>query len=148
MVDLSRYITSRAIVEVVLGDHEGILRQLVDHCLPDFRPDSRAAVTRDILDKGRRQEINLGEGFALSHARLDDLPDIRVAVGLLRAPTRYVSGPAVRTIFCVILPTSQSRQYLQMMARLTRLISRPEAAEAFRSGDVEKVSDFFRRHSG
>lgn len=143
MVDLSHYITSGSILEVSPGHHEGILRQLVDLCLPDFPADSRAAVTREILDKGRRQEINLGEGFALSHARLDDLSDIRVGVGLLPAPTRYVSGPPVRTIFCIILPTSQSRQYLQMMARLTRLISRPEAAAVFRSGDAERIADFF-----
>lgn len=139
MVNLLSYITADSLLSIDSDSHAEIQKHLLDRCLDGMPEQTRSALTRKLLGKRGLQEVNLGGGFALSHARLEELGDLRMSVGLLGRKIRYLKGPPVQTVFCVVLPNARSRYYLSLMARLTRLISHPEASEAFHSGDRQAI---------
>lgn len=86
------------------------------------------------------REQPIGPGITLVHARRDDLDRIRLSIGLLSPPLAARHGLPVHAFVCALIPESCSREYLTLLARLSRLLSDPVRAAAFRSGEPERVA--------
>ena len=145
MASLLEYIERDRIAVLDDGAHDELLRRLVDLCLRDDAPEPRDRMRADLLRAGRMKDQPLGQGFAITHARLDDLPDIRAGLGLLGPGARFSRGAPPHTVFCAIVPAGRSSHYLSFMARLSRMLLQPGAADVFRARDPDRIMDLVRR---
>lgn len=145
VISLLDHLSASTMIPVAQRKREDILRTLLDHSLRDYPLKTRTEVLALLSASGSAQEVNLGRGFALSHARLDAVNDIHIAVGLLATPLRVFKGEPVSTVFCIVLPDHKSRIYLSLMARLTRFLSTDEATTAFASADTDTIESAIRR---
>lgn len=142
MVNLLHYVERDRLVVLEAGHHDEILKSLVEVCLRDYEPAGRERLRAELIRSGQMKDQPLGQGFAITHARLDNLPDIRISIGLLAPPARFCRGAPVHTVFCTMIPAEKSSHYLSFMARLSRLLAQPGAAEVFQSRDADRILKF------
>ena len=134
MIDLRDYLTEESIIALPEAPYGVLLQMMVDHCLHDCPLELRMAVMKDIRLKRRGgfpQEVNLGDGFGLVHARMEAVQKIHFSVGILEKPKKLMQGDKVQSVFCIVLPQSESRLYLSILAKLGRMLQHPEVAAAF-----------------
>lgn len=111
-----------------------IFQDVLHHGLHDMDPSFVQAVTHGVLSRRRRDaplDIQLCKGFALVHARHDQCPEVRVALGLLPTQPTLYKGEPIHTVVGIVLPYAQSRRYLAFLARFGRLVSRDDAESVF-----------------
>ncbi len=142
MVNLLSFINEEHIIIINERKHEAILKQLLEACLMDYPAEKKAEIKKELI--GQMKDVNLGKGYCLTHARLDAVDDIHVAIGLLPKKLKYTKGPAVQTIFCILTPHSKSRTYLSFTAHLTRMLSEQGSRKAFSSLDKKKIVAFIK----
>lgn len=134
MIALQAYITPGNLYLLSARKRDQIIQEMVQHCLHDMDPGLVQSVTHEVLSKKRGSspmDMNLGKGFALVHARNDACQEVRFALGLLPEPRALYKGDKIHTIIGIVLPSSQSRQYLAFLARFGRLMYAPEASALF-----------------
>lgn len=134
MITLQQFINPANLHLLKARKREHIIPEILQHCLQGMDPALVQAVTHDVLAERHHaspRDMNLGKGFALVHARHDDCPDVRCAVGLLPERRRLYRGDKIHTVLGIVLPSSQSRQYLAFLARFGRLMYDPDATAVF-----------------
>lgn len=139
MSDLSRIIVQDRIIDLSETEHLTVLQQLIRTAMPFASADVQFHALEEIRSKSNSKEINLGKGFALSHARLDGISTIEVSVGLFGRETDYLKGEPVHTVFCIIIPTDQARRYLTIVSRLSRYLLQDGIDTTFLSGDHKAI---------
>ena len=144
VISLPDFLSTDRFLQTEATRRDELMRVLVEHCLADYPQAIRYKATEAVKRKSDTQQINLGRGFALSHARMDSVRDIHVSVGLLPEAVRYFKGDPARTVFCVVLPDAKSRVYLSFMARLTRFLEQDAAVAAFESRDPQRIAEAIR----
>jgi mannitol/fructose-specific phosphotransferase system IIA component (Ntr-type) len=139
MVSLSTYLGRDSLIRIESGHHDEVLNALIHHCLRDH-PEAEREQIRGRLEGGNRmKDQNMGGGFAITHARLDTVRDIRMAVGLLGRQARFCKGAPVHTVICAIIPVDKANEYLGLMARLCRLLTQPDVDKIFAAGDADRI---------
>lgn len=136
MVDLLKYVTADSIRYLDMKGYDKILKHLVSDALNGYDEKIKKEVLEEIKAGAKSNQpldINLGRGFALVHAKNDNVRKIHLVIALLPAKTALVRGEPAHTLIFIILPGSQSRTYLSMLARLGRMLSKDDAEKAFTS---------------
>lgn len=111
------------------------------------RPDAKGVLLKALLEREKLCSTGLGDGVALPHTRntIPGLADHPVLVfGRNDEGIDYgaVDGAPVHLLFLLIAPTVS--QHLQILARLTRLLRKPEIRLALlRARSPEDVFDIF-----
>ena len=134
MIALLDYISEGTLHLLASRKRKQIIQEILQYCLHDMDPVLVHSVTHNVLSGNRGTsplDMNLGKGFALVHARHDDCPDVRFALGLLPERLRLYRGDTIHTVIGIVLPSSQSRQYLAFLARFGRLMYDPQAPIVF-----------------
>ena len=134
MIALHEYIIPDNIYLLKTRKRDQIIQEIIQHCLHDKTPDFVQRITHEILSVKRSaspMDMSLGKGFALVHARRDDCEEVRFAIGLLPEPRSLYRGEKIHTMIGIVLPSSQSRQYLAFLAKFGRLMYAPEAESVF-----------------
>lgn len=134
MIALQDYITPKNIYLLKAKKRDQIIQEILQHCLHDKDPAFVQSIIHDVLARkrsGSPMDMNLGKGFALIHARHDDCEEVRFAIGLLPEPRNLYKGDKIHTLIGIVLPSSQSRQYLAFLARFGRLMYAPETSTLF-----------------
>lgn len=133
MSDWCHYLTSAQILRLPPAARDVLLERLIAAALG-----SETSFTRPRAAELREQMI--GTGVVLVHARRDDLDQIRVSVGLLTPPITPPHGAPIYAYVCALIPEPRSREYLTLLARLSRRLADPDGAIAFRSGEPQRVA--------
>lgn len=144
MINLADYLRRDRLITPGPAAHDVIVRALLDACLRDAADLSEAVRAETLAGAHRMSEQALAPGFAIVHARMAEGADIRMAAALFGAPRPFGRCGAAHTVFCALIPPTKSREYLSLLARLSRLLTAPGAEAAFRSGDPEAVAQFVR----
>ncbi|GAB6090045.1 PTS sugar transporter subunit IIA [Spirochaeta dissipatitropha] len=144
MSDLSRIIVQDKIIDLSETDHLTVLQQLIRTAMPYASADVQFHALEEIRSKSSSKEINLGKGFALSHARIDGISSIEISLGLFGRETGYLKGEPVHSVFCIIIPTDQSRSYLTIMSRLSRFLLQDGIDAIFLAGNHESILESIR----
>jgi len=139
MIDLAKYLSAANMIRPASRSHDDILRELLRVCLSETPDPEKEKTIEKLLHSDAMKDQRIGDWFAITHARCDGRPDIRVALGFLDPPRPFRRGEPVHTVLCAVIPPDKSREYLGFMARIIRLWSDPVAVRAFRAGDVAKI---------
>jgi len=118
---------------------------LAGHCLRSYSQEVQQEVIMELMQKTPGKNINIGKGFGITHTRTEKVDNIEVAVGLFRDEVKIIGKESLHTLFCIIIPPSQSRIYLSFIAHLSRLLSSPRAREIFKSASPENVLQFIQK---
>lgn len=139
MIKIGDYLNPAAIVEMTTVSHNEIVSQLVGVCLREAPPGLRVRLQDLALQSMTMKDQGLGSGFAITHARIDEIDKIHAAAGLLPQPIRFGKWPDVHTVFCAIIPSDKANAYLGFMARLCRMLAQSGPRAAFTAGNREQV---------
>jgi nitrogen PTS system EIIA component len=97
------------------------------------RPDAKETLLRALLEREKLCSTGLGDGVALPHTRnsisgLADYPVLVFGRHDQGIPYGAVDGAPVHLLFLLIAPSVS--EHLQILARLTRLLRKPEFRQA------------------
>ncbi len=146
---------------LIIADHLGEGR-----IIPELQGDTKVAVLRELCevvchgDDGPTHEQTLaamlerealgstgiGDGVAIPHAKIPGLEELRIALGLSHKGVEFDAsdGAPVHLLFLIAAPvTSKSRDHLQVLARLARMVRAPgfrkEVMELDSRAEIQKL---------
>ncbi len=132
---------SRVLVPVPGTSAERAVKALLRTAFPDDRGRVRA-LQRTVL-KARGGTIEIAPGVVIPHARIEDLKETLLLLGVSREGVHFagVSAPA-RLIFLVLSPADQPDAHLALLAEVAKLVANPERVAAMR--EATSVQDVMR----
>lgn len=121
-----------------------ILAELVQLVAADIAPGAAGPILAAVRDREREMTTGFGGGIAIPHGRTPAVDGLGIAAGVTRVPVEYdaVDGKPVRIVFLLVGPETAAGDHVRTLARIARLVHRPEVRDALlRAPDV---ADFVR----
>ncbi len=91
-----------------------------------------AALVAALAARERLGSTGIGEGVAIPHCKVAGLPALTMSLGRSRAGIdfRSVDGKPTRIFVALFAPERAGAEHLQALARVSRLVKRPEFRKA------------------
>jgi PTS system nitrogen regulatory IIA component len=111
------------------------LLELIANIVADRTQLSESAIYNNLLNRERLGSTGLGQGFAVPHARLENLDHTMGCFFRLKDPVNFESpdNQLVDLVFTIIIPEQATEEHLIILSSLAGIFSRPEVCEAIRS---------------
>lgn len=111
------------------------LLELIANIVADRTQLSESAIYNNLLNRERLGSTGLGLGFAVPHARLENLDHTMGFLFRLKDPVNFESpdNQPVDLVFTIVIPEQATEEHLIILSSLASIFSRPEACEAIRS---------------
>lgn len=121
---LDRFISRKRVVDLESTDLPGALRELLDVAAKPFRDLNRDQLLKGLLQRENMMTTYLGFGVALPHVRTKMRRRYLIAIGRSQVGIRYDGIKENENIQLIILllADEKSRDYLQVLAAIARLI--------------------------
>ena len=109
-----------------------IVSALLADSLPDF---TEGEIFDSLISRERLGSTGLGKGFAVPHARLENLEEAHACFVKLDNPINYdaMDHEPVDLIFVLLIPDASTEQHLQILASLARIFSQPNVPDQIRN---------------
>ena len=121
-------------VRVPLGSHSKaeLLRELVRMAVGGSDEATIAGVLEAVEAREEQVSTALGGGLAVPHGRTDLVSELRLAAGIVHDVPDYIAldDTEVRVVFLVLTPLSASGLHVKLLARIARLMHKPESRDA------------------
>jgi PTS system nitrogen regulatory IIA component len=97
-----------------------------------------------LLERERLGTTAMGDGIAIPHARVESLGRLVASFGRSRTGVDFesVDGQPTHLFFLLVAPGKEGSAHLLTLARLSRLLSRPDFRA--RLMEIESVEELFR----
>ena len=128
-MNLSEQIISSCVVlDIKAKTREDVIEKLLDRLLEAGKSFDRTQVLDEILRREALGSTGVGYGVAIPHARVETVHEILVAFGRTRAgiDVDAIDKQPARLFFLVIGPKDDAGEYLQTMARISRIMRHNE----------------------
>ncbi|MGM0607959.1 MAG: PTS sugar transporter subunit IIA [Candidatus Muiribacteriota bacterium] len=142
MARLIKYLKPEKIICVLSGKKEEILGELIDKTLYDKSEEIRETARDFLFNKFEIITMNLGNGFGITHGRMEGLDDINIGVSILKKPLKLGDKEPIRAIFCILVPPKKQRVYLSLLAQISRLFSHVESQCIFNCEKPHKIIEY------
>ena len=111
------------------------LLELIANIVADRTQLSESAIYNNLLNRERLGSTGLGQGFAVPHARLENLDQTMGFFFRLKDAVNFESpdNQPVDLVFTIIIPEQATEEHLIILSSLAGIFSRPEICEAIRS---------------
>ncbi len=111
--------------------------------LPALDPDQ---ILELIMAREHLGSTGIGHGVAIPHSRMSDLPEPVIAMA--RHPEGIdfdaIDGQPVYIVVMLLVPDDEEGQHLELLAKLARLLQKPEFRESIMAiDDIQAMSDLF-----
>ncbi|MFQ5677935.1 MAG: CBS domain-containing protein [Gemmatimonadota bacterium] len=102
----------------------GALGHLGQRLVAGLPPEARDPLLGQLNEVAAGDLVPLGQGAVLAHLRSTVLPGVRVVVGVAKRPLEFAPETAkgARVLILVVSGTSSTREYLQTLAALGRVL--------------------------
>ena len=106
-----------------------------------------------LLELVRRETLGttaIGRAMALPHARMDDIPELIVALGLSREGIEFhaLDTNPVKAVFLVLGPKSDPDGYIEAMKTVSSMTQSEDFRRfLFRAGTAQEVAELIREMS-
>lgn len=133
------YLTPELIVAPLQENTKnGIVRELVLHLARQKNLVNLDAMLKAVLDRETTGSTFLPSGVAIPHARIPDVNDIVITMGITREPVQDTTGQdALRArVFCVFFSPVHDKEFgrhLKLLARISALFSDTDFIEEISS---------------
>jgi fructose-specific phosphotransferase system IIA component len=126
IVKISDFVNGR-LVETHLKSRtkEEVLREIVDQIYACKRIKDKKQVLNQILEREKQGSTGIGNGIAIPHARIEDLKEAVLFVGLSKRGINFASvdGSPVRLIVLFLTPLLESGLHLKILSGISMLLN-------------------------
>jgi len=116
--------------------------------VPDATGPALDEIVAAVEDRERQVSTAMGGGLAVPHGRTDLVSELRLSAGLVNDVRDYLAPDdrPVEVVFLVLTPSAASGQHVKVLARIARLMHKPESRAALVAArDAGEFVDAIRR---
>ena len=118
-----------------------LMQNLAEHTETIYGIDSNSAL-QALLERESLGSTGVGQGVALPHARIRDLPAVSGVFMLLEKPIDFgaVDRQPVDVVFCLLAPEAAGVEHLKALAVVSRTLREPSICAMLRANpDAAKI---------
>ena len=110
------------------------LLQLIANIVADQTQLAESLIYSNLLNRERLGSTGLGHGFAVPHARLENLDKTIGCLFRLKEPVNFEApdNQPVDLVFTIIIPQEATEEHLVILSSLARIFSQTDVCEAIR----------------
>lgn len=119
------------------------LLELIANVAADRSQLPEATIYNNLLNRERLGSTGLGQGFAVPHARMNDLDKTIGFFFRLKEAVNFEApdNQPVDLVFTIIIPEEATEEHLLILSTLARIFSQPEVCDAIRkAGSREEIA--------
>ncbi len=123
------------------------LLELIANIAADRTQLSESEIYNNLLNRERLGSTGLGQGFAVPHARLNELKQTMAFFFRLKDTVNFESpdNQPVGLVFTIIIPQEATEEHLIILSSLAGIFSKAEVCEAIRSAtSKEEIAEIIR----
>ena len=123
------------------------LLELIANIAADRTQLSESEIYNNLLNRERLGSTGLGQGFAVPHARLNELKQTMALFFRLKDTVNFESpdNQPVDLVFTIIIPQEATEEHLIILSSLAGIFSKAEVCEAIRSAtSKEEIAEIIR----
>ncbi|MBU1076121.1 MAG: PTS sugar transporter subunit IIA [Spirochaetes bacterium] len=124
-----------------------LLEDMVELLHKQNRISDKKLFLKEIMDREKIQSTGIGENIAIPHAKSETVRIISVVIAICRNGINFKSldNKPVKIVFLVAAPKDFVKVYLQMIAKIARILKHAKWREEFlKAGNNEKVISLIR----
>jgi PTS system nitrogen regulatory IIA component len=123
-MELTAYIDESSIINVTASDKDGVLKELTYALVKNGRINNPETALSALVERESLGSTGVGEQVAIPHAKMQDMEDIAILIGISENGIEYGSsdGAPVRLFFLLLAPEKQMNLHLKTLARISRLV--------------------------
>ncbi len=149
-LELEDYLCEPRNVAFIEGnDPLSAINKLIELAIKDESTISREVIFEAIQKREEIISTGIGVGIALPHAKVDDIDDFYIALGIHKGEGivwNSIDKEPVKIIFLIIGPSSKPKEYLQILSKITTILRNNEKREELVwSRSVEEVVNILER---
>jgi len=146
MTRLAQYLSTDRIVILNAADKKEALNVLVNVIGQSPDVDDVEELRTAVFNREKTLSTGIGLGIAVPHARIPTVHKFVVALGISHEGVEFNSldDKPVHIIMMIVGPEGQQEQYLQILARATKLLKDPDTRSAIISaGTPQEIHRLF-----
>ncbi len=123
------------------------LLELIANIAADKTRLSESTIYNNLLNRERLGSTGLGQGFAVPHARLEDLDQTLGCFFRLKEAVNFDApdNQPVDLVFTIIIPEEATEEHLMILSSLASIFSKPEVCDAIRNaGNKEEIAQIIQ----
>ena len=123
------------------------LLELIANIAADQPRLSESTIYSNLLSRERLGSTGLGEGFAVPHARIQDLEKTVGCFFRLNEAVNFDSqdNKPVDLVFAIVIPEQATEEHLLILSSLAQIFSKPEVCAAIRAAKGrEEIEEIIR----
>lgn len=140
-MEIADLLTPEAVIATLKAQSKKqLLQELAEHAarltgLPERR------IFETLIERERLGSTGMGQGIAIPHGRLANLPRIAGFFARLETPVAYdaVDNQPVDLVFLLLAPDSAGADHLKALARVSRLLRNQATCEKLRAATKPEV---------
>lgn len=106
-----------------------------------------SAIYNNLLNRERLGSTGLGQGFAVPHARLENLDQTMACFFRLKDAVNFEApdNQPVDLVFTIVIPEEATEEHLVILSSLAGIFSRAEVCDAIRAaGSREEIAEIIQ----
>lgn len=123
------------------------LLELIANIVADRTKLPESTIYSNLLNRERLGSTGLGQGFAVPHARLNDLDKTMACFFRLKDAVNFEApdNQPVDLVFTIIIPEEATEEHLLILSSLARIFSREEVCDAIRNAsDKDEIAQIIQ----
>lgn len=146
-IRVASYIKTSSVKFLDTTSREDAIKQLITTANDCGDLDNEEEFYKAIIQREEMVSTGLGMGIAIPHAKIKELDDFFIVVGIHRGEGiewNAIDGLKVRLIFLIGGPQSMHKEYLQILSDLTQILKAEDNRQKFlRAKSEESVVNIF-----
>lgn len=129
-------------------DKQGAIYELVDLLAEKGHVSDAAALKEAVWQREGTRTTGIGHGLAIPHGKSDCCGQLLMAIGKTSEPIEFqsIDKKPVSVIFLLLSPQDQTGPHIQVLARISRLMTRADIRAAImRAPDAQAIYEVIAR---
>ncbi len=123
------------------------LLELIANVVADQTQLPESSIYNNLLSRERLGSTGLGQGFAVPHARVENLDQTMACFFRLKDAVNFEApdNRPVDLVFTIVIPEEATEEHLVILSSLARIFSRADVCDAIRAaGNREEIAEIIR----
>ena len=132
--NFSTFVAAKNISRYVEISSKKKLLELIANIVADQTRLAESTIYNNLLNRERLGSTGLGQGFAVPHARLENLDKTIGCLFRLKEPVNFEApdNQPVDLVFTIVIPQEATEEHLLILSSLARIFSQTDVCEAIR----------------
>lgn len=136
------------IIQNEIKNKNALLKQMVELLYKQDRITNKDKFYKEVLEREKIQSTGIGENVAIPHAKSETVRIISVVIAICKKGLKFksIDNKPVKIIFLVAAPKDFTKLYLQMIAKIARILKNSKWREKFLKAKTHKtIIDLIRK---